>query len=204
MIQRLRYSLLVLHGEGWGLYAHGGWVKTRIRVYSSKLSLWKSLSPVYKAGRFHPGTVLHPADPTGFHSCGGSRVSRPPWGWAAPPGLDQILQSEESLCWLCGQGIRHYPGFVHFLCTLLLPKTRHSELVAKAEAEPQSQGFWGVQEHSDDGESVGTRHLDQGVVGPQDLLLWNPWSHLKERKKERKDEYWGFIKYQVSTNKTHN
>lgn len=182
--------LLVLQGEGLGLYAHGGWVRTRIRVCSGKVSLWESWSPVCRAGRFHPGTVPHPVDPTGFHSGVGSRASGPPWGWVALPGLYQTLQSEESLCWTCGRGIRHYPGFVSFPWTSLLPKTRHSEPAVKAEAEPQSQGFWGVQEHSDDGESEGTRYLDRGAGGPQDLLLLNPWSHLLKKRKKESRIFW--------------
>lgn len=163
-----------LQGEGLGHDALRERVMTRIRFCSGKVTLWEWRSPVCRAGEFHPGTAPHPADLTSFHSGGGSRGSGPPWGWAALPGLYRIPQLEGSLCWMCGRGIRHYPGFVRFPWTSLPPKTHHSELVEKAEVERQSQGFWGVQEHSDDGELAGTRRLDWGAGGLQDLLLLNP------------------------------
>lgn len=133
--------------------------------------------------RFHPCTVPHPADPTGFHSCGGSRAWGPPLGWAAPPGLYQTLQLEESLYWTCGRATRRYPGFVRFPWASLLPKTHRSVPAVKAEAEPQSQGFWGVQEHSGDEELEGTRHLDRGAGEPQNSLLLNLGSNLEIQRK---------------------
>lgn len=72
---------------------------------------------------------------------------------------------------MCGQGTRRYPGFVRFPWASLLPKTHHSEPEVRAEAGPQSQGFWGVREHSDDGELEGTQDLDQEVGVPRDSRL---------------------------------
>ncbi len=154
------------------------WVRTRIQLCTGTVSLWESWFPVCKVGQFHRGTVPHPVDPTGFHSCGGSRALVPPWGWAALPGLYQTLQLEESLCWMYGRGTRRCPGFVRFLWVSLPAKIHHSEPVAKAEVEPQSQGFWGVREHSADGELEGTPHLDLAAEGPHDSLLSNLWNHL--------------------------
>lgn len=198
-IQRLiPGTLLVL--DQWRAEVVCTWdkVRTRIRVCSDKVSLWESWSPVCRVGSFHPGTVPRPADPTGFRSCGGSRVSGPPWGWAALQGLSQTLPWEESLCWRCGQGIHRYPGFVHFPEASLPPKKHHSVPVVKAEAELQSPEFWGVQAHSDVGVLEGTPNLDLEAGGQKSLLLILE-NHLLQKEKER-GKTMNYIILQFGTN----